>query len=100
MLEAAHDVADGAFWDEKLETQSRADWDGLKLLLLQKHLQHAYVSSLYYRAPFDTETRFEWALCTMSAARSLVQPAARRVTDAAARKSPTTKTDQGMWDRH
>jgi hypothetical protein len=26
--------------------------------------------------------------------------ALRRVTDAAARESPTTKTDQGMWDRH
>ena len=41
------------FWDEALETQSRADWDALKLQLLQKHLHHAYHNSPYYRASFD-----------------------------------------------
>ena len=38
------------YWDAALETQSRADWDRLKLSLLQKHLQHAYAGSPYYRA--------------------------------------------------
>ncbi len=46
-------AADRPYWDEKLETQSRADWDALKLDLLQKHLQHAYANSPYYRASFD-----------------------------------------------
>ena len=46
-------ITDRKFWDEKLETQSRADWDALKLDLLQKHLQHAYANSPYYRASFD-----------------------------------------------
>lgn len=46
-------TADRPYWDEKLETQSRADWDALKLDLLQKHLQHAYANSPYYRASFD-----------------------------------------------
>lgn len=41
------------YWDEALETQPRADWDALKLQLLQKHLQHAYDHSPYYRASFD-----------------------------------------------
>jgi len=41
------------YWDAALETQSRADWDRLKLSLLQKHLQHAYAGSPYYRASFD-----------------------------------------------
>ncbi|WP_079434117.1 phenylacetate--CoA ligase family protein [Zoogloea sp. LCSB751] len=41
------------FWDEALETQSRADWDALKLQLLQKHLHHAYYNSPFYRASFD-----------------------------------------------
>jgi phenylacetate-CoA ligase len=44
---------DRPFWDEKLETQSRADWDALKLDLLQKHLHHAYANSPYYHASFD-----------------------------------------------
>jgi len=44
---------DRPFWDEKLETQSRADWDALKLDLLQKHLQHAYANSPHYKASFD-----------------------------------------------
>lgn len=44
---------DRPYWDEQLETQSRADWDALKLDLLQKHLQHAYDNSPYYRASFD-----------------------------------------------
>lgn len=41
------------YWDEALETQPRADWDALKLQLLQKHLHHAYHHSPYYRASFD-----------------------------------------------
>jgi len=44
---------DRRFWDEKLETQSRADWDALKLELLKSHLQHAYDNSPYYRDSFD-----------------------------------------------
>jgi phenylacetate-CoA ligase len=51
--EGAHDATDGTFWDENLETQRRTDWDGLKLLLLKKHLQHAYAGSPYYRVAFD-----------------------------------------------
>jgi phenylacetate-CoA ligase len=46
-------ATDRPYWDETLETQSRADWDALKLDLLQKHLQHAYANSPYYRASFD-----------------------------------------------
>jgi len=46
-------LIDRPFWDEKLETQSRADWDALKLDLLQKHLQHAYANSPHYKASFD-----------------------------------------------
>jgi phenylacetate-CoA ligase len=46
-------AVDRPYWDEKLETQSRADWEALKLDLLQKHLQHAYANSPYYRASFD-----------------------------------------------
>lgn len=41
------------YWDAKLETQSRADWDALKLSLLQKHVAHAYAGSPAYRAAFD-----------------------------------------------
>lgn len=41
------------YWDAALETQSRADWDALKLQLLQKHLRHAYDNSPFYRAHFD-----------------------------------------------
>ena len=41
------------YWDEALETQPRADWDALKLQLLQKYLHHAYHHSPYYRASFD-----------------------------------------------
>jgi phenylacetate-CoA ligase len=50
----AKQVVDGdpTFWDARLETQSRADWDRLKLDLLKKHLQHAYAGSPYYRASF------------------------------------------------
>lgn len=46
-------VAKGAFWDEKLETQSREEWDALKLSLLKKHLRHAYEGSPFYRQSFD-----------------------------------------------
>lgn len=41
------------YWDAALETQPRADWDALKLQLLQKQLAHAYANSPYYRASFD-----------------------------------------------
>jgi|SRR5271165_746042 len=44
---------DDRYWDAALETQSRADWDRLKLSLLQRHLHHAYQGSPYYRASFD-----------------------------------------------
>jgi phenylacetate-CoA ligase len=43
---------DPAYWDAALETQSRSDWDRLKLDLLKRHLQHAYAGSPYYRASF------------------------------------------------
>jgi phenylacetate-CoA ligase len=46
-------ASDARYWDTALETQSRADWDRLKLDLLQRHLQHAYANSPYYRASFD-----------------------------------------------
>src|SRR5208283_1331483 len=45
--------AEPDYWDAALETQSRSDWDQLKLVLLQRHLQHAYFGSPYYRASFD-----------------------------------------------
>ena len=41
------------YWDEALETQSRAQWEELKLALLKNHLQHAYLNSPYYRSSFD-----------------------------------------------
>lgn len=44
---------DRPYWNEKLETQSRADWDALKLDLLKQHLHHAYANSPYYRDSFD-----------------------------------------------
>lgn len=44
---------DRQYWDEKLETQSRAEWDALKLGLLQRHLRHAYENSPFYKASFD-----------------------------------------------
>jgi phenylacetate-CoA ligase len=40
------------YWDEKLETRSRAGWEELKLELLQAHLRHAYNGSPYYRRSF------------------------------------------------
>lgn len=45
--------SDQKYWDEKLETQSRTEWDALKLRLLQEHLRHAYANSPYYKASFD-----------------------------------------------
>jgi phenylacetate-CoA ligase len=45
--------SDQKYWDEPLETQSRKQWDALKLQLLQDHLAHAYQHSPYYRASFD-----------------------------------------------
>jgi len=44
---------DAPYWDATLETQTRADWDAMKLKLLQAHLQHAYRGSPHYRASFD-----------------------------------------------
>ena len=41
-----------AYWDARLETQSRADWDRLKLQLLKTHVQHAFAHSPCYRAAF------------------------------------------------
>lgn len=46
-------ASDRPYWDERLETQSRSDWDTLKLHLLRQHLHHAYHHSPYYRASFD-----------------------------------------------
>ena len=43
---------DPAYWDATLETQSRGDWERLKLGLLKRHLQHAYAGSPYYRSSF------------------------------------------------
>jgi len=37
--------SDQKYWDEALETQSRAEWDAMKLRLLQEHLAHAYQNS-------------------------------------------------------
>lgn len=49
-----HDTtATRRYWNEALETQSRADWDALKLDLLKQHLHHAYANSPYYQASFD-----------------------------------------------
>lgn len=49
-MEEIENVAfDRAYWDEKLETQPRAEWDALKLELLKKHLHHAYANSPFYR---------------------------------------------------
>jgi phenylacetate-CoA ligase len=44
--------SDPAYWDATLETQSRGDWESLKLGLLNRHLQHAYAGSPYYRSSF------------------------------------------------
>ncbi|MDJ0931714.1 hypothetical protein [Breoghania sp.] len=33
------------YWDPDLETQSRAEWETMKLELLKKHLSHAYANS-------------------------------------------------------
>ena len=44
---------DPTYWDAPIETQSREDWERLKLALLKDHLQHAYAHSPYYRASFD-----------------------------------------------
>ncbi|MCR6631925.1 MAG: phenylacetate--CoA ligase [Magnetospirillum sp.] len=41
------------YWAPALETQSRPEWEALKLSLLQGHLRHAYDNSPYYRASFD-----------------------------------------------
>lgn len=46
-------TGDQRYWAPALETQSRAQWDALKLGLLQSHLRHAYDNSPYYRASFD-----------------------------------------------
>ncbi|WP_108662756.1 phenylacetate--CoA ligase family protein [Acuticoccus kandeliae] len=41
------------FWDPALETQTRAEWDALKLDLLKRSLRHAYENAPYYREAFD-----------------------------------------------
>ena len=46
-------ASDAPYWDAALETQSRTDWDALKLDLLQRHLRHAYAGSPYYRAAWN-----------------------------------------------
>jgi phenylacetate-CoA ligase len=45
-------AAERRFWAPALETQSRAEWDALKLSLLRTHLAHAQAGSPYYRASF------------------------------------------------
>jgi phenylacetate-CoA ligase len=40
------------YWNPALETQSRADWQGYKLELLQRHLRHAFAGSPFYRTAF------------------------------------------------
>lgn len=47
------DRTENRYWDPELETQSRQDWEALKLDLLKKHLAHAYKNSPYYRQSFD-----------------------------------------------
>jgi len=46
------------FWAPTLETQSRADWEALKLDLLQRHLAHAQAGSPWYRKSF-ANARFD-----------------------------------------
>jgi phenylacetate-CoA ligase len=46
-------TTDRTYWDASLETRSRAEWKALKLALLQKHLQHAYDHSPWYKQSFD-----------------------------------------------
>jgi phenylacetate-CoA ligase len=41
------------YWDEQLETQSREEWERLKLHLLKKHLKVAYEGSPYYHKAFN-----------------------------------------------
>lgn len=48
-----HAADDRRYWDAALETQPRADWDALKLALLQDHLRLAYAQSPFYRQHFD-----------------------------------------------
>ncbi|SOD89308.1 phenylacetate--CoA ligase family protein [Caenispirillum bisanense] len=50
---SATSADDRPYWDARLETQSRAEWDALKLGLLRRHLRHAYDNSPYYRTTFD-----------------------------------------------
>ena len=50
---ARHPPSDAKYWDAALETQPRAQWDALKLRLLQAHLHHAYHRAPYYRRSFD-----------------------------------------------
>ena len=44
---------DSPYWDPALETQSRAEWDAMKLALLKESLRHAYDNAPYYRRTFD-----------------------------------------------
>ena len=41
------------FWDEELETQSRAQWRAGSLAALKRHLSFAYANSPFYRDHFD-----------------------------------------------
>ncbi|WP_142846149.1 phenylacetate--CoA ligase family protein [Telmatospirillum sp. J64-1] len=54
MTAAAKQIDSNApYWDADLETQSRAEWDAMKLALLKEHVRHAYEGSPYYRKSFD-----------------------------------------------
>lgn len=54
------------YWDGRLETQSRADWQALQLRLLQRHLRHAYEGSPFYKASFDAAGVFPDALKSLA----------------------------------
>ena len=41
------------YWDEALETRSRAEWERQTLEALRRHLRHAHQGSPYYRVSFD-----------------------------------------------
>lgn len=56
---------DSPFWDEKLERQSRAEWDAQKLASLQRHLQHAYLNAPFYRSSFDAAGVHPDQLCSL-----------------------------------
>ncbi len=47
------DVKHRPYWDADLETQSRSEWEAMKLRLLKSHLAHAYENSPHYKKSFD-----------------------------------------------